>query len=435
MRLEVSPATAPLKGELRPPGDKSISHRALIFGGLAAGDSPLEGLLEAGDTMATQHAMSQLGARFSRTDSGLLVEGVGARGLSEPADVLDMGNSGTAMRLLTGVLAGQPFNSVLSGDQSLNSRPMKRIMEPLGLMGARIQSEPDGRAPLRIEGNPALRGIRYQSPVASAQIKSCLLLAGLFAQGETVISEPRLSRDHSERMLPAFGIEMGPGISLQGGQRLQACPVQVPADPSSAAFLVVAALLVPGSDVLLSHVGLNPTRTAFFRAVLAMGGELTVQNEREAAGERVGDLRVRYSPRLQAIDLPADWIPAMIDEVPILLALAACAEGTTRVRDAAELRVKESDRLAVMARGLEAMGCPVQEYPDGIDVTGADCHFAVVDSAHDHRCAMSLAVLGLRAEGGVSIRDAQYIDTSYPSFRAHLEDLGVALRLLQESPV
>ncbi len=428
MRLFVTPAAAPLRGELSPPGDKSISHRALIFSGLAEGQSRIEGLLESGDTNATRRAMEQLGARFERAGDALLATGIGSDGLQAPDGVLDMGNSGTAMRLLAGVLAGQPFTSVLSGDASLNSRPMGRIIRPLEQMGARIEAETGGRAPLRIQGSDALHGIDYESPVASAQVKSCVLLAGLFARGRSSVSEPRLSRDHTERMLPHFGVTLESGPALDGGQALRGAPVTVPADPSSAAFLAAAALLVPGSDVLLHGVGLNPTRDAFFRVVRAMGGRLDILDRRESGGEPVGDLRVRHSPDLVGVDVPGEWIPAMIDEVPILLALAARAHGVTRIREAEELRVKESDRIAVMARGLSAMGVDLTEYPDGIDVTGGDSSHAVVASSHDHRCAMSFAVLGLVSEGGVTIEGAEYIDTSYPGFRADLAGLGAELR-------
>ncbi len=427
LRLHVTPAATPLNGTLRPPGDKSISHRALIFSGLAAGESRIEGLLVSGDTTATRNAMEQLGARYREEGGALVATGIGEAGLQAPEGVLDMGNSGTAMRLLAGVLAAQPFDSVLSGDASLNSRPMGRIIKPLELMGAKVAADEGGRAPLRIQGNPKLRGIDYASPVSSAQVKSCVLLAGLFAEGVSRVSEPRLSRDHTERMLPHFGVAVGEGPSIEGGQALRAADVIVPADPSSAAFLATAALVVPGSEVVLRGVGLNPTRDAFYRVVELMGGDLEILDRRTEGGEPVGDLRLRYSPDLRGVDVPPEWIPAMIDEVPILLALAARARGVTRIREAEELRVKESDRIAVMARGLAAMGIDLTEYPDGIDLTGGPSRFARVASSHDHRCAMSFAVLGLVSEGGVEIEGAEYIDTSYPGFRADLAGLGARL--------
>lgn len=429
MRLLVRPAARPLSGVVLPPGDKSISHRALIFGGLAQGRTRIEGLLVSGDTTATRDAMTQLGARFEASQGGLNVTGIGAAGLQPAEDVLDMGNSGTAMRLLAGVLAGQPFHSVLSGDVSLNSRPMGRIIRPLELMGAEIRSEEGGRAPLRITGCSPLRAIDYPSPVASAQVKSCVLLAGLFAEGVTRVTEPRLSRDHTERMLPQFGVKLGDGPSIQGGQRLHGTEVIVPADPSSAAFLVAAALLVPGSDVELRAVGMNPTRDGFYRVLERMGARMDVVNRRDAGGEPVADLRVRHSPDLVGVDVPPEWIPSMIDEVPVLLAVAARAKGTTRIREAEELRVKESDRIAVMGEGLSALGITVRETPDGIDVQGGASRHAVVESAHDHRCAMSFAVLALCTEGGITIEGAEYIDTSYPGFRDDLGALGADLEV------
>lgn len=431
MRLNVKPAAGPLTGEIRPPGDKSISHRSLIFGGLAQGTTRITGLLESGDTNATRNAMAQLGAGFEQRGEVLHVTGLGEGGPRPPQHTLDMGNSGTAMRLLAGVLAGQPFTSTLSGDVSLNSRPMGRIIRPLELMGARIEAGEGDRAPLVIHGRAPLEAIRYDSPVASAQVKSCVLLAGLYANGTTTVREPRLSRDHTERMLPRFGVQLGPGPSIEGGQRLQGTDFAVPADPSSAAFLAAAATIVPGSEVTLKAVGMNPTRDAFFRVLEGMGADIEWL-ARGDEGEPVADLRVRYSPALQGIDVPAAWIPAMIDEVPILLAVAACASGTTRIREAEELRVKESDRLAVMAAGLADMGIALEEYPDGIDVTGGPCRHARVQSSHDHRCAMSFAVLGLCADGGVTIDGAEYIDTSYPGFRADMTALGAELAVVDE---
>jgi len=427
VRLQVHPAGGPLVGTLRPPGDKSISHRALILGGLAEGETPIRGVLESGDTAATRRAMEQLGARFEQRGDALVAIGLGAAGLRPPEGMLDMGNSGTAMRLLAGVLAGQPFTSMLSGDRSLNGRPMGRIIRPLELMGARIEAEAGGRAPLRIQGNDRLRAIDYASPVASAQVKSCVLLAGLFAEGRTSVTEPRPSRDHTERMLPQFGVNLEPGPAVAGGQALRGTSVTVPADPSSAAFLAAAALLVPGSDVQLRGVGLNPTRDAFYRVLQAMGADLSILDERAVGGEPVADLRVRHTPQLCGVDVPPDWIPAMIDEVPVLLALAARAEGVTRIREAEELRVKESDRIAVMARGLEALGVTVRELAEGIDVIGGATRHARVAASHDHRCAMSFAVLGLVSEGGVEIDDAEYIQTSYPGFQADLAALGARL--------
>jgi len=424
--LVAEPPGRSLSGHLRPAGDKSISHRALIFSGLARGESRIVGLLRSADTDATQTAMSQLGARYNEEGGALRVIGTGAEGLAPPAADLDMGNSGTAMRLLAGVLAGQPFDSVLFGDASLSSRPMGRILRPLRSMGARIDAEDGDRSPLRIHGTTELQGIDYVSPVASAQIKSCLLLAGLYARGRTKVTEPRLSRDHTERMLPVFGVACQ-DRSVQGGDRLQGAEVSVPADPSSAAFLAVAALLVPDSTLKLTEVGINPTRVAFYDVLKAMGADLAFTNERMLGQEPVADLQVRYSGRLRGIDVPGDWIPAMIDEVPALLAIADCAEGVTRIREAAELRVKESDRLEVMGTGLRALGIGVADYEDGIDITGGLPHSGAVEAHGDHRCAMSFAALGQVVGGGIGITGAELIGTSYPGFHDDMRRVGARL--------
>lgn len=421
MILRSAAVRAPLRGRLRPPGDKSISHRAVILSGLAKGESRVEHWLASTDVRATMRAMCQLGAEVTESSGVLIIVGTGGGRLTAPTRPLDMGNSGTAMRLLAGVLAAQPFDSILTGDRSLNARPMRRIILPLEGMGASITASPEGTAPLRISGNPGLHGIDYVSPVASAQIKSCVLLAGLYASGSTSVTEPRPSRDHTERMLPLFGVELAGPCAVEGGSQLQGGHVEVPADPSSAAFLAAAALLVPDSEVEMTDVGLNETRTAFFRVVEAMGADITCRNRRHLGNEPVGDVTVRYSGRLRGIEVPPEWIPAMIDEVPVLLALAAVADGPTRIREAAELRIKESDRLAVMAKALQAAGITAQERGDGIDVKGGSPGSARVDAADDHRCAMSLAVLGLTVESGLVIDGAGYIDTSYPGF---LEDMA-----------
>jgi 3-phosphoshikimate 1-carboxyvinyltransferase len=424
MILGTEPSAAPLRGELTPPGDKSISHRALIFGCLAAGETRVQGLLQSEDVNATAAACRQLGMGMREEGGTLVLSGVGERGLVAPDSALDMGNSGTAMRLLAGVLAAQTFDSVLLGDESLSRRPMNRIVKPLRMMGATIETGEGGTPPLRIRGNPGLRGIEYDSPVASAQVKSCLLLAGLYAAGRTAVNEPLKSRDHTERMLPAFGVQLDGVCAVRGGAQMQATSLHVPADISSAAFFLVAAALVPGSDLLLRNVGLNETRDGIVRVMQAMGADLTVENARESGGERVGDLRIRYAGRLRGTDIPASIVPALIDELPVLFALAAACEGTTRLRGAAELRVKESDRLAVMARGLEVLGVQLVEYEDGMDVTGGPVGHGTVDGAGDHRCAMSFCVLGQVADGPVTVHGCENIDTSYPSFVDHLEQVG-----------
>lgn len=425
--LEVAPAAGPLIGDLRPPGDKSITHRALILAGLACGQSRLRGLLRSADTDATRAVMSQMGARFERDGDALLATGVGVAGLAAPKAPLDVGNSGTAMRLLAGVLAAQPFESMLTGDASLSRRPMRRIIEPLGMMGADIEGSAAGTAPLRIRGQ-ALHGIDYVLPVASAQVKSCLLLAGLYADGLTRITETVRTRDHTERMLPVFGVTLEGPCAVRGVAALKAGELEVPADPSSAAFLLAAALLVPGSDLYLRGVGVNPTRDGFLRALQQMGAALEIRPCPEVGPEPIADIRARYSGRLRGIDLPAAWVPATVDEVPVLMALAASAEGRTRIRGAGELRVKESDRLSVMTQGLRALGVPVREYEDGVDIEGISAlRTAPLDAAGDHRCAMSFAVLGLLVPGGVRIHDAREIDTSYPGFTADLGALGAQL--------
>jgi 3-phosphoshikimate 1-carboxyvinyltransferase len=427
--LEAHRASAPLRGRLTPPGDKSVSHRALIFSALAQGRSTIQGLLDSADVRATQSALEQLGAVFTRQGTSLLIDGLGADGLSRPATDLDMGNSGTAMRLLAGVLAAQDFDSRLTGDASLSSRPMRRIMRPLQMMGADIRGREGDTAPLEIRGRP-LAGIDYQTPVASAQIKSCVLLAGLFASGRTRVTEPSVSRDHTERMLRQFGVAMNSENAVYGGTVLKAASVSVPADISSAAFPMAAALLVEGSDIRLHRVGLNPTRDGFIRVLKAMGADLSVTPLEEGEYEPVADIRVRYSGRLKAVDLPAEWVPSMVDEIPVLMALAARANGITRIRGAAELRVKESDRLAVMGEGLRKLGIELTDYQGGVDVTGSDRLVdQVLESAGDHRCAMSFAVLGLSAQAGFRIRDAAYIATSYPGFVEDMNSLGANMRM------
>jgi len=431
MILVTAPLSSPLRGELRPPGDKSISHRALIFACLASGRSRVTGLLESEDVRATTKACLQLGMTLQREGDTLLLDGVGEAGLSKPETTLDMGNSGTAMRLLAGVLAAQPFDSELIGDESLSGRPMTRIVKPLAQMGACIETEEGGRPPLRIRGTPDLQGINYASPIASAQVKSCLLLAGLYASGTTTVTEPLKSRDHTEQMLPAFGVKLKGECGVTGGSRLTGADVHVPADISSAAFFMVAAAMVPGSDLLLRNVGLNKTRDGIIHVLLAMGADLSIVDRRNQGGEDVGDVRVRYAGRLKAIDIPEDLVPSMIDEMPVVLALSSVSEGTTRLRGAEELRVKESDRLAVMARGLETLGVRLKEFPDGMDVQGGPVLGGRVDGAGDHRCAMSFAILGQVAAGAVEVQGSENIDTSFPSFVRDLTQIGGSVTVCQ----
>ncbi len=421
-----------LQGALKPPGDKSISHRAAIFSLLADGVSEIEGFLQAEDTLATLAACEQLGAGVVRDNNKLKISGVGLNGLLRPANgLLDMGNSGTAMRLFAGVLSAQSFAATLSGDASLNTRPMSRVVKPLQQMGAKIQSN-NGSPPLQISPSPGLQAIEYQSPVASAQVKSCLLLAAICAGVTASLTEPLLSRDHSERMLRDQGAKLksqGSTVKLLPTTSLQPLNMQVPADISSAAFAVVASLIVPGSNITIANVSNNPTRARLLDILRQMGAEIEITAISEQAGEPVADLRVRSS-KLHGVDVPIDWVPGMIDEFPILMVAAAVASGVTRVRGAAELRVKESDRIAVMSKGLRQLGVRVDEYADGFDVYG-DADFAFrggeVDGHGDHRCAMSLLVCGLRSKQRVCVLGTEMIATSYPDFIADMRALGADL--------
>lgn len=425
-----SAAAGPLHGSVAVPGDKSVSHRALMLAAIAEGRSRIRGFLEGEDTRATAAVLARLGVRIEApADGERIVHGVGLHGLRGAAQPLDCGNAGTGMRLLAGLLAGQSFDSVLVGDASLSKRPMRRVTDPLAQMGARIDSH-GGLPPLHIHGGAALRGIRYELPVASAQVKSALLLAGLYAEGTTEILEPHPTRDYTERMLAAFGwpIDFAPGRArLDGGHALLAVDVEVPADFSSAAFFLVAASIVPGSQLRLPGVGLNPRRTGLLQALRLMGADIVVEREHVAGGEPVGDLVVRHAP-LHGIELPAALVPDMIDEFPILFIAAAAASGRTVVRGAAELRVKESDRIAAMASGLRALGVAIEETPDGAIVDGGPIGAGTVESLTDHRIAMSFAVAGLRATDPVRINDCRHVATSFPGFRELANGCGFALR-------
>ncbi|MDX1574803.1 MAG: 3-phosphoshikimate 1-carboxyvinyltransferase [Kiloniellales bacterium] len=423
-----------LAGSLRVPGDKSISHRALMLAALAVGESTIEGLLEGEDVMRTAAALRALGAEIAREPDGRWrVWGRGVGGLREPDEVLDLGNSGTGVRLLMGILAAHPMTATLTGDASLVRRPMARVAEPLALMGADIRMREGGRLPLAITGSAELRPVSYDLPVPSAQVKSAVLLAGLGAPGVTEVIEPAATRDHSERLLRYFGatLEMraageGRRIRLTGQPELAARPIVVPGDPSSAAFPLVAALITPGSELSLPGVGLNPLRTGLIDTLTAMGARIEIDNPREESGEPVGDLRVSSSP-LRGVEVPAARAPSMIDEYPVLAVAAACARGTTRMHGLGELRVKESDRLAVVARGLAACGVAVDAGPDSLTVHGAGGPppgGAAVASELDHRIAMSFLVLGLASERPVTIDDDGPIGTSFPDFVAAMAGLG-----------
>jgi 3-phosphoshikimate 1-carboxyvinyltransferase len=428
------PAT-PLTGTITVPGDKSISHRALMFGALAIGQTRITGLLEGEDVLRTAAAMAALGATISRDGADWLVSGRGIGGLTEPADILDMGNSGTAARLLAGILATHPFYSVMTGDASLRKRPMQRVIAPLSATGARFSARAGGRLPLTIEGTGDALPLTYKLPVASAQVKSAILLAGLNARGITEVEEPEATRDHSENMLRHFGAEvevtpLGTGklIRLTGQPELRAADVLVPGDPSSAAFPLVAALLVPGSRIIIENIGLNPLRTGLFTTLREMGASLTIQNARTQGGEKVGDIIAEYTP-LTPCDTPPERAPSMIDEFPILAIACATASGVSRLRGLHELRVKESDRLAATAAMLSAGGIQVEIDGDDLLIhgSGAPAGGGLVQTHMDHRLAMSALIFGQITGENMAIDDASFIETSFPRFIPLMQSLGARL--------
>ncbi len=429
MKFLVKPGGA-LVGRLRVPGDKSMSHRSVMLGSMAEGTTRVSGFLEGEDALATVAAFRSMGVQIEGPENGeLQIHGVGLDGLQPPTEPLDMGNSGTSMRLLSGILAGQSFASELTGDVSLQKRPMGRVITPLSSMGAKVHSAEDGRPPLHIEGGHQLKGIHYDLPMASAQVKSAVLLAGLFASGRTSVTEPAPTRDHTERMLRGFGYDVqaiNGVISLEGGGQLTAATIDVPADVSSAAFFLVGASIAPGSDLVLEHVGMNPTRIGVLNILGLMGADISVLNEREVGGEPVADLHVRYAP-LKGIDIPLEEVPLAIDEFPALFIAAACAEGTTVLSGAEELRVKESDRIASMAEGLTTLGITNVVKPDGIVIEGGEMGGGAIRTFHDHRIAMSFAIAGLRAGGAIEVLDCDHVSTSFPSFASL--SAGIGLRL------
>ena len=431
-------ASGPLSGTVTIPGDKSISHRALMFGALAVGETVIDGLLEGEDVLATAAALTAIGASIEKRGDRWHVHGVGVGGLLQPQSALDMGNSGTSTRLLMGLVASHPITATFVGDASLSRRPMGRVIEPLSLMGASFAASPGGRLPLTMTGLCPAVPLSYTLPVASAQVKSAILLAGLNTPGETCVIEPTPTRDHSERMLAGFGANLsveesheGRVIRLLGEATLRPQAIIVPGDPSSAAFPLVAALIVPGSEITITNVGLNPTRAGLIKVLQAMGADITLGQQRTVGGEPVADLHVRHSP-LTGIEVPAEDAPSMIDEYPILFVAAAFAQGRTIMRGLEELRVKESDRIAVMATGLKACGVSCEELPDGLIVEGrggeAVAGGATIAASLDHRIAMSFAVLGLNARAAVTVDDARPVATSFPGFVAMLERLGARRR-------
>ncbi len=430
VRFLVTPGGS-LRGRIRVAGDKSISHRSIMLGALAEGVTHVSGFLDGDDALATLRAFKRMGVRIEGPDNGrVVIHGVGMHGLKKPDGPLDLGNSGTSMRLMAGLLAGQGFDVEMVGDASLSTRPMRRVTDPLAQMGAHIDSTETGTPPLKIRGGSKLKGIDYRLPMASAQVKSAVLLAGLYAEGRTSTTEPAPTRDHTERMLAGFGYQVdrdGAAASLVGGGKLVATQIDVPADISSAAFFMVGASIAPGSDVTLEHVGINPTRTGVIDILRLMGANIEIKNEREVGGEPVADIRVQFAP-LRGIRIPEALVPLAIDEFPALFVAAACAEGETILSGAQELRVKESDRIQVMADGLIRMGVDARPTADGVVIVGGEMAGAEVDSHGDHRIAMSFAMAALSAKSEVVINDCANVNTSFPGFVGLAGEAGLNIR-------
>ena len=418
--------TSSLRGELTVPGDKSISHRSVMFGALADGLTEIHGFLQGADCLSTISCFSKMGISIENQGETVLVHGRGLHGLTAPDSVLDCGNSGTTTRLISGILSAQKFDTTLTGDASIQKRPMKRIIDPLSQMGAKIESvNGNGCAPLHITGSP-LHGIHYNSPVASAQVKSSILLAGLYADGETRVTEPYISRDHSERMLSAFGADIhteGTTAILQPAKQLYGQKIQVPGDISSAAFFIAAGLIVPDSEILIENTGINPTRAGILKVCEDMGGDITLLNERTEGGEKIADILVRTS-KLHATTIEGDIIPTLIDEIPVIAVMAAVAEGTTVIKDAAELKVKETDRIETVTDNLKAMGADVTPTDDGMIIHGGNpLHGTSIHTLLDHRIAMAFSIAALVAEGNTKILDSKCVDVSYPTFYDTFEAL------------
>ena len=424
-----------LHGTIRVPGDKSISHRSIMFGSLAEGTSHISGFLEGEDSLNTLRAFQAMGVNIEGpADGRVTIEGVGMHGLKAPAQPLDLGNSGTSMRLLAGLMAGQRFDVELSGDVSLSKRPMKRVTDPLSEMGAKVETAEGGKPPLKITGNQSLNSISYQMPMASAQVKSCCLLAGMYAEGKTCVTEPAVTRDHTERMLKAFGCDVdinGSTACVSGPAKLIAADIDVPADISSAAFFMVGACIADDSDIVLKHVGVNPTRTGVIDILRLMGADITFSNQQEIGGEPVVDIRVKSS-RLKGVHVPEELVPLAIDEFPVIFVAAACADGQTVVTGAEELRVKESDRIQVMADGLIALGVDARATDDGMIIQGGGIGSGTVHSHDDHRIAMAFAMAGLRASGEIHIEDCDNVNTSFPGFAELAASCGLSIRVIND---
>jgi len=418
-----------LQGKIRVPGDKSISHRSIMLGSLAEGVTEVSGFLEGDDALATLASFRAMGVQIDGPKDGkVTVHGVGMHGLKSPKDDIHLGNSGTSIRLLSGLLSGQNFESTLTGDKSLSGRPMRRVTDPLAQMGAVIDSH-DGKPPLTLKAGNKLSGITYTLPMASAQVKSCILLAGMYAQGTTTVTEPAPTRDHTERMLSGMGYKVdvqGDTVSLQGGGKLTATNIDVPADISSATFFMVGAAISEGSDITLTHVGINPTRVGVINILRLMGADITLFNEGLTGGEPVADIRIKYAP-LTGIKIPEDQVPLAIDEFPALFVAAACADGQTVLTGAEELRVKESDRIQAMADGLQILGIDAQSTEDGIIINGGVIGSGEVESHDDHRIAMSFAIAGLQAGGTIIVNDCANVATSFPNFVALANKAGLEL--------
>jgi 3-phosphoshikimate 1-carboxyvinyltransferase len=419
-------------GEIRVPGDKSISHRSIMFGSLAEGTTHVKGFLEGQDALATLNAFRAMGVEIEGPSNGeVTIHGVGMNGLQAPDAPLDMGNSGTSIRLLSGLLAGQGFEVTMIGDESLSKRPMKRVTDPLALMGANVETAEGGTPPLTLKADAELKAVHYDLPMASAQVKSCVLLAGLYANGRTSITEPAPTRDHTERMLEAFGYDVevnGAERAVVGGGKLKAADIDVPSDISSAAFFMVAAAIVPGSDLTIRHVGMNPTRIGIINILKQMGADITLLSESKVGGEPVADIQIKGS-KLKGIQISEADVPLAIDEFPVVFVAAACADGETVLTGAEELRVKESDRIQVMADGLVAIGVDAKPTSDGMIIKGGSIKGGEVESHHDHRISMSFAVASLLAEGEITIKGADNVATSFPNFVDLANSVGFNLEV------
>ena len=423
-----------LQGTIRVPGDKSISHRSIMLGSLAEGKTEVSGFLEGEDALATLATFRKMGVKIDGPDDGkVTVHGVGMHGLKSPEGDIYLGNSGTSIRLLSGLLSGQGFEMTLTGDRSLSGRPMKRVTEPLAEMGAIIESN-EGKPPLTIKSGNKLKGITYRLPMASAQVKSCVLLAGLYAEGKTTVTEPAPTRDHTERMLTGMGYKVdvqGDTVSVEGGGKLTATNIDVPADISSATFFLVGAAISEGSDITLTHVGINPTRIGVINILRLMGADITLSNEAVTGGEPVADIRIKYAP-LKGIQIPEDQVPLAIDEFPALFIAAASADGQTVITGAEELRVKESDRIQAMADGLQILGIDAQATADGMIINGGVIGSGEVESHDDHRIAMSFAMAALQAGGTIQINDCANVATSFPNFVGLAKEVGLEIEEVDE---